>query len=153
MQAGMKRTREQSACAEKCATIPPGRTNGTRSRPNLVRRASAMSRRTEASVIPPPSPPPLIEAFGAEFTNAERDQDGSLWPRRRKMAKISKVRSESQAREMKVKVDEAHVNPTSRLMSRRSFAVVCSSNINRSMMAQDVLERSNMRAKSYGAGR
>ncbi|CAM9733408.1 unnamed protein product [Discosporangium mesarthrocarpum] len=37
--------------------------------------------------------------------------------------------------------------------SRLSFAVVCSSNINRSIMAQKVLQENNMRVKSYGTGR
>ncbi|CAN0490424.1 unnamed protein product, partial [Laminaria digitata] len=37
--------------------------------------------------------------------------------------------------------------------SRRNFAVVCSSNVNRSIMAQILLEKNDMRAKSYGTGR
>lgn len=37
--------------------------------------------------------------------------------------------------------------------SRRHFAVVCSSNVNRSIMAQKLLETNDMRAKSYGTGR
>eukprot|EP00904_Undaria_pinnatifida_P004473 jgi/Undpi1/14026/HiC_scaffold_9.g03677.m1 len=38
-------------------------------------------------------------------------------------------------------------------LSRRNFAVVCSSNVNRSIMAQILLEKNDMRAKSYGTGR
>lgn len=38
-------------------------------------------------------------------------------------------------------------------LSKRSFAVVCSSNVNRSIMAQKLLEENDMRAKSYGTGR
>ncbi|CAM9269126.1 unnamed protein product, partial [Choristocarpus tenellus] len=38
-------------------------------------------------------------------------------------------------------------------VSRRCFAVVCSSNINRSIMAQKVLEENAIRVRSYGAAR
>lgn len=38
-------------------------------------------------------------------------------------------------------------------LSRRNFAVVCSSNVNRSIMAQRLLERNDFRVRSYGTGR
>ncbi|CAM9357044.1 unnamed protein product [Ectocarpus fasciculatus] len=37
--------------------------------------------------------------------------------------------------------------------SRKSFAVVCSSNVNRSIMAEILLKEHDMRAQSYGTGR
>lgn len=37
--------------------------------------------------------------------------------------------------------------------SRRKFAVVCSSNVNRSIMAEILLKKHNMRARSFGTGR
>lgn len=37
--------------------------------------------------------------------------------------------------------------------SRRKFAVVCSSNVNRSIMAEILLKKHNMRTRSFGTGR
>jgi len=37
--------------------------------------------------------------------------------------------------------------------SRRKFAVVCSSNVNRSIMAEILLKKHSMRARSFGTGR
>ncbi|CAM9518927.1 unnamed protein product [Pylaiella littoralis] len=38
-------------------------------------------------------------------------------------------------------------------ISRRKFAVVCSSNVNRSIMAEILLKENNIRARSFGTGR
>lgn len=38
-------------------------------------------------------------------------------------------------------------------LSRRKYAVVCSSNVNRSIMAQRLLEKHDFSVKSYGTGR
>lgn len=37
--------------------------------------------------------------------------------------------------------------------SRKKFAVVCSSNVNRSIMAEILLQKHDMRVRSFGTGR
>ncbi|CAN0417414.1 unnamed protein product, partial [Hapterophycus canaliculatus] len=37
--------------------------------------------------------------------------------------------------------------------SRKNYAVVCSSNVNRSIMAELILRKHKMRVQSYGTGR
>lgn len=133
---------------------------------NKTWRSRKGNRRTSQKPIVPFRPPPLVKPFCADSEGDGNGEVNSLSspidgqtapepkPKRRRKDEMEK-RPEEEAAWRKVAEGILAGAPVSvgEGTSKKSFAVVCSSNVNRSIMAQKLLEKNDMRAKSYGTGR
>lgn len=96
-------------------------------------------------------PPPPIQPFSDDIAESNEEEGSAL---SRETKKVRTLPKEDEAWRVTAKSILAN-GPIAvgKGTSRRNFAVVCSSNVNRSIMAQKLLEKHDMRAKSYGTGR
>ena len=124
-------------------------------------RRKDLSHETKKSVVPP-RPPPPVQPFSDETKEAANGEpaslpspvDGQTEPEAKR--RIKEVLEKGKKEEWRKVAEGILAGGPVRVgkgTSKRSFAVVCSSNINRSIMAQKLLEKNDMRAKSYGTGR
>lgn len=155
MKAGMKRSREQHVGAGQLRSTRAEKANGSIFRQLGMKRPPSGATRIvkKKAQIVPLSPPPPVQQFADD--TAESDGEGPvLVPRESKKFRATVVQDVPEG--WRIKAREILANgaiPVGKGTSKRSFAVVCSSNINRSIMAQKLLEKHDMRAKSYGTGR
>lgn len=140
---GIKRTREQSACAEVAVA-------SSRPRPFTNIATTRGMAHAFRSII---SSPYVREGANASSSNTKGRYEGA--PRVAKMSKVdtrgTKIFEGGGLVSQLGK--ERRAVQTRAITSRWSFAVVCASNVNRSMMAHGVLEAHNIQARSFGVGR
>lgn len=128
-------------------------------------RSRKGSIRTSQKPIVPFRPPPLVKPFRAD---SEGDGDGEVnslsspidgktapepKPKRRRRDEMEERPEEEAWRKVAEGILAGAPVSVGEGTSKKNFAVVCSSNVNRSIMAQKLLKKNDMRAKSYGTGR
>lgn len=154
MQAGVKRTRDQTFGAGGEPAMPADKANHPIFRPSLVKRVTAVPNRKKTQVLVPLPPPPTVQQFTVDTSEPKGSRGPEPVQREAKRSRTGIVQSEPEGwRFIAQKILANGPISVGKGTSRRSFAVVCSSNINRSIMAQKLLEKHDMRARSYGTGR
>lgn len=140
---GIKRTREQSACAD-------GAVASSRPRPFTNIATTRGMAHAFRSII---SSACVREGPDASSSNTRRRYGGA--PRVAKKSKVdtSGIKTFEGVGLVSQLGKERRAVQTRAVTSRWSFALVCASNVNRSMMAHGVLQAHNIKARSFGVGR
>lgn len=152
----MKRSYEHSASVNSEATLvfgePSMRAMALRVSPE--RKNYVVSSRTKAPETRVVRSSPFSHDDDSSVSGEESGYE-SAESQTLKRAKLAMVGEDSLAPGATTctRVDGGEVIIDRATVHRRSFAVVCSSNMNRSMMAHKVLKSNNMSVRSFGVGR